>query len=177
MGAELLRLAHRKTIEESTTSIRILELLFLDDNDNIDPSLSLYKIDANGATVTQIMSEHSAFSEIDPPAKSAVNLDGLLNRIVDHEDDGGNFSFRRRSHFVLRTDQDRTFYELVADGLLKNKNGRFWSASASQIKEYGKRKYVANDPEWLASALACGIVMKWASKASDPQRDLQAISH
>lgn len=174
MAQPIFRLSHRKTVEEATTVNRIVELLFMDDNDNIDPSLSLYLVNADGITVTRIIAEHSAFSEIDPPARAAVDLYGLVTEeLLTRDNDGGCFRLRKMSHYVIKTSDgmghgNRGFYENIANSLLSDINGRLWSSSSPQIKEYGRRGYSARDPEWVESANSCDIVMKWVSKVLDP---------
>lgn len=174
MTQSILRLAHRKTVEESDSIDRIIELLFKDDDDNIDYNLSLYLLDASSISVTRIIAEHSAFSEIDPPARAAINLASFFDQLLlIKDDDGGYFHLRRDSHFVLHISREsegdgRQIYESIASFLISDKNDRFWSASASQIKEYGRREYNISNDEWVNSANSCSTVMEWVCKSLDP---------
>lgn len=171
----VLRLVKRRVVAESNDPDRFVDLVFKNEDDEIDPELSVYIVPSNGYQITQVMAEHTAFSDLDPTARGAIDISQLYNVPCTKQDDGGCFGFRRETHHILLFGTDPGDALRIAKSVVDNPVDRYWIAETNQVREYGKRRYSASDTEWTTAANQSTKIYTWVSKVPNPNVEVQAV--
>lgn len=167
----VLRLILRR-VNDDLSIHEFIDLNFTDDNGNIDENLSVYLVQPLGRDILQIKAEHTAFSEVDPAVKGAIDITALSSAAMTADPDGGCFKFRNDSHCILAINTKDALQ--IVNSFYSNKTGRSWKSARSQIKDYGTKMYASGDPEWVAAAAQCAKVREWVTKRPNPQAVLVA---